>query len=76
LEDGEMSNDHHYSIAAIRADGKATELKVHAPMGGDDWGLGASVTMEDGRPLNVIDRGLYQAVGSGDYYRSDDPKAP
>ena len=71
-----MSDDHHYSIAAIRADGEATELQVHTPMGGDDWALGTSVTMEDGRSLIVIDQGHYQAVGSGDHYRSDDPNAP
>lgn len=71
-----MSNDHNYSIAAIRADGEATELKVHTPLSGDGWAVGASVTTKDGRPLIVINQGHYQAVGSGVYYRSDDPKAP
>jgi hypothetical protein len=70
-----MADYRSYSIKAVRDDGEPTELKVRTPAN-DAFALGTTVTTEDGRFLIVIDRGLYQAVGSGAYYRSDDPHAP
>jgi hypothetical protein len=70
-----MTDFHNYSITAVRDDGESTELKVRTPTN-DAFALGTTVTTENGRHLIVIDRGLYRAVGSGAYYRSEDPHAP
>lgn len=71
-----MSNAHQFEIDARSTEGRHAKLRVRIANLVKDWGRGTFVTLPNGQNVLMLAKGIYQAVGSGAYYRSDDPEAP
>jgi hypothetical protein len=66
-----MSNTHQFEMEATSTEGRHARLRVRIANLARDWGGGTFVTLPNGQNVLVLAKGIYQAVGSGAYYRSD-----
>ena len=67
-----MSNAHQFEMEATSMEDRHTRLRARIANLVGDWGSGTFVTLPNGQNVRVLAKGIYQAVGSGAYYRSDD----
>ena len=70
-----LSNAQQFEIDATSMKSRHTKLRVRIANIANEWGRGTFVTLPSGQNVMVLAKGIYQAVGSGKYYRSDDPEA-
>lgn len=71
-----MPNATIYEIDAKTDDGRHERLKVRIADRMRDWTSGTFITLPNGQHVLIVEKGLYQAVSSGEVFRSDDPHAP
>ena len=70
-----MSNTHQFEMEATSMEDRHTRLRARIANLVGDWGNGTFVALPSGQTVLVLAKGIYQAVGSGAYYRTDDPHA-
>jgi hypothetical protein len=70
-----MSNAHQFEIDARSTEGRHAKLRVRIANLVNDWGRGTFVTLPNGQNVRVLAKGIYQAIDSAAYCRSDDPHA-
>jgi hypothetical protein len=66
---------HQHEIEATRTEGRHARLRRRIANLVGDWGSGTFVTLPSGQTVLVLAKGIYQAIDSAAYCRSDDPHA-
>ena len=70
-----MSGASQFQIDATSTEGRHARLQRRIANLVGAWGRGTFVTLPSGQTVRVLAKGIYQAVGSGAYCRTDDPHA-